>query len=273
MQTLILNHYPPVIKQIGELQQIAKAEDIEFSKLNALFGTVSRNMFVTTADETGVQRFEKLLGIKPKVMQSLEDRKLYILIMINRRKMSLHEIAELLSEYAKEIKLKPSYEKDEITVEAGDNASDISTLFKVLDEMIPLHIYIFFFMEIVTKTECVETPLALELETTVNWENAKGEWYLDGSVPLDGSRLLGAAKNEWYLDGSVPLDGSRFLNAAIISKKLTELELKMESTVETATEIFKDMELTEQKNLWYLDGSVSLDGSRMLNAEIHKEAI
>ena len=90
---------------------------------------------------------------------------------------------------------------------------------------------------------------------------------------MDGSRLLGAAKNEWYLDGSVPLDGSRFLNAAIISKKLTELELKMESTVETATEIFKDMELTEQKNLWYLDGSVSLDGSRMLNAEIHKEAI
>lgn len=47
----------------------------------------------------------------------------------------------------------------------------------------------------------------------------------------------------------------------------------MEGTVETATEIFKDMELTEQKNLWYLDGSVSLDGSRMLNAEIHKEAI
>ncbi len=252
MQTLILNHYPPVIKQIREVQQIARAEDIELSKLNTLFGTVSRNMFVTTADETGVQRFEKLLGIKPKVMQSLEDRKLYILIMINRRKMSLREIAELLSEYAKEIKLKPSYEKDELTVETGDNASDIVTLFKVLDEIIPLHIYIFFKMEIVAKAEFTETPLALELETSVNWENAKGEWYLDGSVPLDGSRLI---------------------NAALVSKKITEIELELENTIETTVEIFKDMELTEQKNLWYLDGSVSLDGSRMLNAEIHKEAI
>ena len=31
MQTLILNHYPPVIKQIKEMQQIAKAEDIQVS--------------------------------------------------------------------------------------------------------------------------------------------------------------------------------------------------------------------------------------------------
>lgn len=34
MQTMILNHYPPVIKQIKDIQQIAKAEDIEFTKLN-----------------------------------------------------------------------------------------------------------------------------------------------------------------------------------------------------------------------------------------------
>ncbi len=137
-------------------------------------------------------------------------------------------------------------------METGDNASDIVTLFKVLDEIIPLHIYIFFKMEIVAKAEFTETPLALELETSVNWENAKGEWYLDGSVPLDGSRLI---------------------NAALVSKKITEIELELENTIETTVEIFKDMELTEQKNLWYLDGSVSLDGSRMLNAEIHKEAI
>ena len=89
MQTLILNHYPPVIKQIKDIQQIAKAEDIEFSKLNTSINEVIRNMFVFTANETGVQRFEKLLGIKPKAAQSLDDRKIYILSMMNRRKMSL----------------------------------------------------------------------------------------------------------------------------------------------------------------------------------------
>lgn len=54
---MILNHYPPVIKQIKDIQQIAKAEDIEFTKLNTSITEVIRNMFVFTADETGVKRF------------------------------------------------------------------------------------------------------------------------------------------------------------------------------------------------------------------------
>ena len=95
MQTLILNHYPPVIKQIKEMQQIAKAEDIEFSKLNVSINKVIRNMFVFTADETGVMRFEKLLGIKPKAAQSLDDRKIYILSMMNRRKMTNGDVIQL----------------------------------------------------------------------------------------------------------------------------------------------------------------------------------
>ena len=74
---MILNHYPPVIKQIKDIQQIAKAEDIEFTKLNTSITEVIRNMFVFTADETGVKRFEKLLGITPKAAQSLDDRKIY----------------------------------------------------------------------------------------------------------------------------------------------------------------------------------------------------
>ena len=57
---MILNHYPPVIKQIKDIQQIAKAEDIEFTKLNTSITEVIRNMFVFTANETGVKRFEKL---------------------------------------------------------------------------------------------------------------------------------------------------------------------------------------------------------------------
>ena len=54
---MILTHYPPVIKQIKDIQQIAKAEDIEFTKLNTSITEVIRNMFVFTADETGVKRF------------------------------------------------------------------------------------------------------------------------------------------------------------------------------------------------------------------------
>lgn len=271
MQTLILNHYPPVIRQIREIQRIAEAEDAEFFKLNISINEVLRNMFVFTADETGAERFEKLLGIKPKATQSLDDRKSYILLMLNRRKMSLHEIIKLLSEYAEEIELCLDYEKYELTMKAGDSASNTGMLLKVLDEIMPLQICIFFRMETVTVTNFGDMAGEMEMETAVKWKGTSEEWRLDGAVPLDGGRLLNAsALKVWRLDGTVPLDGGRLLGTVTLNKRLAEME--MENTITTGG-IFNDMELTGQRNLWRLDGAVPLDGGRIMNAEIFKEVI
>ena len=147
MQTLILNHYPPVIKQIKEMQQIAKAEDIEFSKLNVSINEVIRNMFVFTADETGVIRFEKLLGIKPKAAQSLDDRKIYILSMMNRRKMSLSELMAMLSNYSEGITLLNDIANMEMIVEINTDAGSLDTLNSIIDEILPLNIYFMFAMQ------------------------------------------------------------------------------------------------------------------------------
>ena len=147
MQTLILNHYPPVIKQIKEMQQIAKAEDIEFSKLNVSINKVIRNMFVFTADETGVIRFEKLLGIKPKAAQSLDDRKIYILSMMNRRKMSLSELMAMLSNYSEGITILNDIANMEMIVEINTDAGSLDMLNKIIDEILPLNIYFMFAMQ------------------------------------------------------------------------------------------------------------------------------
>lgn len=147
MQTLILNHYPPVIKQIKEMQQIAKAEDIEFSKLNVSINEVIRNMFVFTADETGVMRFEKLLGIKPNAAQSLDDRKIYILSMMNRRKMSLSELMAMLSNYSEGITILNDIANMEMIVEINTDAGSLDMLNKIIDEILPLNIYFMFAMQ------------------------------------------------------------------------------------------------------------------------------
>ena len=147
MQTLILNHYPPVIKQIKEMQQIAKAEDIEFSKLNVSINKVIRNMFVFTADETGVMRFEKLLGIKPNAAQSLDDRKIYILSMMNRRKMSLSELMAMLSNYSEGITILNDIANMEMIVEINTDAGSLDMLNKIIDEILPLNIYFMFAMQ------------------------------------------------------------------------------------------------------------------------------
>lgn len=147
MQTLILNHYPPVIKQIKDIQQIAKAEDIEFSKLNTKIKEVIRNMFVFTADETGVMRFEKLLGIKPKAAQSLDDRKIYILSMMNRHKMSLSELMAMLSNYSEGITILNDIANMEMIVEINTDAGSLDMLNKIIDEILPLNIYFMFAMQ------------------------------------------------------------------------------------------------------------------------------
>lgn len=147
MQTLILNNYPPVIKQIKDIQQIAKAEDIEFSKLNTSINEVIRNMFVFTANETGVQRFEKLLGIKPKAAQSLDDRKIYILSMMNRRKMSLSELMTMLSNYSEGITILNDIANMEMIVEINTDAGNLDMLNKIIDEILPLNIYFMFAMQ------------------------------------------------------------------------------------------------------------------------------
>ena len=172
MQTLILGHYPSVIRQIKEIQQIAKAEDLEFSKLNASIDQTLKNMFVFTADETGVFRFEKQLGITPKPGQSLEDRKMYILSMMNRRKMSLSELRELLSSYSKEIEISIENQNGELSILAEGSEAHIQTLHDILEEMLPLQVYIFYRIKV-------------------------NLWRMDGSIKMDGRRTIDAKIVDW----------------------------------------------------------------------------
>lgn len=147
MREIILNNYPPVIKQIREMQQIARAEDIEFSKLKASTQEVIRNMFVFTANDLGVRRFEKILGITPKAAQSLDDRKLYIISMMNRRKMSLSELTAMLSNYSEGIELINDMSNMEMIVTINTDAGSLETLNNIIDEILPLNIYFEFSLQ------------------------------------------------------------------------------------------------------------------------------
>lgn len=172
MQTLILRHYPPVISRIREMQEIAKAEDIEFQKLNTAIKKASQNMFVATADETGVERLEGMLGIKPKASQGIDDRKVYILSMMNRRKMGMSELKGMLSAYSSDIALDIVEDNSALSVIVGDGARHMQAIHDILEEMIPLQVYI-------------------------RYEVKVSQLYLDGRGRLDGGNLLGTETKEW----------------------------------------------------------------------------
>lgn len=249
MQTAIIEHYPPALRQIKEIGQIASAEDIEFAKLRGMMDETIANMFIFSANEEGVRRYENILCIASNNKQKLEDRKLYILSVLNKKKMSLSELEKLLSTYA-DVKLNISNDMERLEIKVGDSVSNVNLIYKILDDFMPLNISMEFATEIDALTCLREQHKTLEMETTTT--------------------IRRTLKNAWYLDGSVKLDGSRMLDVDLCPQPV---RMNLETIIKTMEIKSDHVELISKKDLWYLDGSVKLDGSRLLDAEFREEEL
>lgn len=78
----ISNYFPPVVAQTKQFEEIAKAENPEFNQAKGALSNLFFDEFVLDATTNGVQRWEALLNIKPKSMDSLLARKYQILARI-----------------------------------------------------------------------------------------------------------------------------------------------------------------------------------------------
>ena len=65
---------PPYLQQYEELSQVMDTETPEFRLLETLHNQMVNNRYITTCDEEGIARYEKILGITPKSDDALEDR-------------------------------------------------------------------------------------------------------------------------------------------------------------------------------------------------------
>ena len=297
----IIDYYPSVVRQVKEIQQIAAAEDREFSKLAAASASVLRNMFVSTADVYGIERFEKLSGITPGTGSTLEERKMHVLAVANKCRMTLLEIMFMLSAYPGSINLSCDYTASELFVDAGEDVTGTGVIYNILDSFLPLQVYIIFSIEFGTVAGFAEMSRNLEMETTISWW--KAAWYLDGSVKLDGSRKLDAVLWEQTAAlemetiqntmESFNIEGLLYEIYTISRIKESQKSLIFETSIQpdiqetgrrqktdiilemfTETdEVFTDVSLDAERNLWYLDGSVKLDGSRKLNAKKTEEVL
>lgn len=216
MQTLILNHYPPVIKQIEEIKQIALAEDIEFSKLNVSIDKVIRNMFIFTADKTGIERYEHLFGIIPKASQSIEERRAIILFQANRRKMSLSELHAMLSGYLPGVQFVIDKKKMKLVVTIGVDAGNVEILRNTIDEILPLNVYFLLGYYDSCKVD-VKTEAAITFTMAFYPQFNRPELFLDNTWNLNGAMELSG----YCMDGRVDLYpvGIKLLAAARAAPK------------------------------------------------------
>ena len=196
---MLIDYLPEVVKQIKEMQAITAAEQPEFDLIEATIEQILANTLITTADEHGIEKFEKELGIEPKKEQTLEERRIAIMVRSAKKNLSFADVQNIMYGYSGEIILQTDYNADEIAVFLGDNVEDVPKIYKILDEILSLQVFIYFIKETTTKMQFTEKPVELNLETTINWwlSNAN-TWALDGSVPLDGSKLLNS--KIWTLD-------------------------------------------------------------------------
>ena len=74
-----LSYCMPVLRQLKEFKEIAKAEEPELYAILEACDSALSNFFICTANEQGISRFESMLGIFPAEGADLESRRLSVL--------------------------------------------------------------------------------------------------------------------------------------------------------------------------------------------------
>lgn len=121
----LLSYWMPVLRQLKEFKEIAKAEEPELRYLLEACDRTLRNLFITTADEYGISRYEKMMGIFPDEGADLETRRFSVQVKWNDKVPYTDEelYNRLLSLCGNEdaFEITPHYEeyKIDITTELG----------------------------------------------------------------------------------------------------------------------------------------------------------
>lgn len=79
----LLEYWMPLLRNLKEFREIAKTEEPELKYILEAIDRTLNNMFIETADEYGIERFESMMGIIPNEGDDLEKRRLTVLTIWN----------------------------------------------------------------------------------------------------------------------------------------------------------------------------------------------
>lgn len=70
----LLDYLPPFMREYREMKCIMDADQPEFQTVSNSTETIKNNQFITTCNEQGISRFEKMLNIEPLPADTLQTR-------------------------------------------------------------------------------------------------------------------------------------------------------------------------------------------------------
>ena len=80
----LIDYLPQYMQEYLEMQKIMEAEQPEIDLLWTAAENALADQFILEATESGVKRWESMLGISPKGTDSLDERKFRILTLLNQ---------------------------------------------------------------------------------------------------------------------------------------------------------------------------------------------
>lgn len=79
----LLSYWMPLLRNIKEFKEIANTEEPELRYILAAIDRTLANMFIETADEYGIKRYEDMMGIVPDEEDTLDTRRFRVLTLWN----------------------------------------------------------------------------------------------------------------------------------------------------------------------------------------------
>lgn len=140
----LIDYLPPFMQEYLEMRHIMSAEQPEFDGLWANCENALSDMFILYATETGVKRWESMLGITPKDTDTLDERKFRILAKLNQDlPYTMRKLEEALTTIcgAGNFSINLQHEKYHIEVKlALTNSNNYDEVVDLLSKMLPANL-------------------------------------------------------------------------------------------------------------------------------------
>lgn len=139
----IIEYLPPVLAEIREFKILGESEDLQLDNLKTEINSLTNELFVTTAERVGLDRWEKILNISNS-STDIEFRRFRILSRLNSFGLTLNQrLSAIVGKgnykvdyYFKECRLKVS-----LTLDTKEYEKEVR---RMLDEVVPANLIIDF---------------------------------------------------------------------------------------------------------------------------------
>ena len=168
MSVDLLSRLPLFMQRYDELVRLTDSQNPEFVLLWSAEAQARLNVFIYTAGEEGLRRFENMLGITPVPSDSIESRRNRILIQMNNNQpFTLRFLKNLLDSMTNgNFEIHTDFNNYAMEIILTDVDRSIFNDLRLLrSNIIPANLVVTIFM--------------------------RESWYLDGTYNLDGVRHLG----------------------------------------------------------------------------------